>query len=199
MVRVPSGREAERQPVRLLCSVHTAGRMRDGEEQSEEEPTLGRRSGGKGRHPRHRQDRGRAKTRAGQKQGIDTGRAEAGHRHGQGRGRAKTQAGQRQGEERGFHLENLFLHLLQPPQHPREGQRSRAGGRQAGEVFWPTQLQVRLGSGSPGPGWTLTTSRHLLYLSEHVSCHNHGGELGEMENQASFPRKALSWTPPTTH
>ena len=80
MVRVPSGREAERQSVRLLCSVHTAGRMRDGEEQSEEEPTLGRRSGGKGRHPRHRQDRGRAKTRAGQKQGIDTGRAEAGRR-----------------------------------------------------------------------------------------------------------------------
>ena len=92
MVRVPSGREAERQPVRLLCSVHTAGRMRDGEEQSEEEPTLGRRSGGKGRHPRHRQDRGRAKTRAGQKQGIDTGRAEAGQRHRQGRGRAKREA-----------------------------------------------------------------------------------------------------------
>ena len=108
----------------LLYSVHRAGRMRDGEEQSEEEPTLGRRGGG--------------------------------------RQASQIQAGQRQGEERGFHLENLFLHLLQPPQHPREGQRSRAGGRQAGKVFRPAQLQVRLGSGSPGPGWTLATSRHLL-------------------------------------
>lgn len=64
----------------LLRSVHMAGRMRDGEEQSEEEPTLGRRSGGKGRHPRHKQGRGRAKTWAGYRQGKDTARAEAGRR-----------------------------------------------------------------------------------------------------------------------
>ena len=64
----------------LLRSVHTAGRMRDGEKQSEEEPTLGRRSGRKGRHPRYKQGRGRAKTWAGHRQGKDTARTEAGRR-----------------------------------------------------------------------------------------------------------------------
>ena len=54
----------------LLRSVHRAGRMRDGEEQSEEEPTLGRRGGG----------RQASQTQAGQKQGKVTGRAEAGRR-----------------------------------------------------------------------------------------------------------------------
>lgn len=143
MVRVPSGREAERQPGGL-AALSTHGRQdEDGKSSQRRNPPW---AGG-----------------AGGKEGIpDASRAEAGQRHGQGTGRAKTRPGQRQGEERGFHLENLFLHLLQPPQHPRESQRSRAGGRQAGEVFWPAQLQVRLGSGSPGPGWTLATSRHLL-------------------------------------
>lgn len=134
MVRVPPGREAERQPDGL-AALSTQGRQDErwgGAVGGGTHP--GQEGVGEEKHPRHRQ----------------------------GRGRAKSRAGQRQGEERGFHLENLFLHLLQPPQHAREGQRSRAGGRQAGKVFWPAQLQVRLGSGSPGPGWTLATSRHLL-------------------------------------
>lgn len=86
-----------------------------------------------------------------------------------------------------FHLENLFLYLLQPPQHPRKGQCSLAGRRQGGEVFWATQLQVRLGPGSPGSARTLTPSRHLLELSEHLSRDKHRGELGERERQSSFP------------
>lgn len=40
------------------------------------------------------------------------------------------------------HLKDLFFYLLQPPQHPGQGQCPLAGGRQGGEIFSPTQLQV---------------------------------------------------------
>lgn len=93
-----------------------------------------------------------------------------------------------------FHLENLFFHLLQPPQHPRKGQRSLAGRRQGAEIFWPTQLQVRLGPGPPWPARTLATSRHLLELSEHLPHQKHRGELGESEDEASFPPVTLLQT-----
>lgn len=81
--------------------------------------------------------------------------------------------GQRWGPGRGFHLENLLLHELQPPQHPGQGQCPLAGRA----FFAPPQLQVRLGSGSAGPARALATGRHLVYLSEHMPRHNRGGEL----------------------
>lgn len=111
----------------------------------------------------------------------------------EGRKAPQTQA--EAGPRAGFHLQNLVLHLLQPPQHPRKRQSSLAGGRPASRGFRPTQLQVRLGSGSPGPAWAPAARRHLLQLSEHVPCHNHRGELGEKESQASFPTVAHSYTP----
>ena len=84
-----------------------------------------------------------------------------------GRGRRGGKEGtpkhrQRRGTEQGFHLENPVLHLLQPPQHPGKGQRSLAGRGQSRRASWPTQLQVRLGSGSPGSARALAISRHLL-------------------------------------
>lgn len=67
-----------------------------------------------------------------------------------------------EGQRARHHLENLVLHLLQPPQHPGEGQCSLAGRRQGSRMVQPPQLQVRLGSGSPGPARALAASRHLL-------------------------------------
>ena len=83
MVRVPSGREAERQPGGL-AALSTHGRQ---------DERWGKAVRG-GTHPGQEEweKRKASQIQAGQRQGKDMGRAQAGQRHGQDRGRAKSEA-----------------------------------------------------------------------------------------------------------